>query len=996
MSADIKLKQVQLQLLQENEFLVPDEECNVIIPYVPSGYEDYSNLGFVKGQYKIDNFLTYKRLYTGNDAFIITWKGSTSIAPALNDKGQIHINWNLGEYILGYNEGHSSDVGFENDASFSEYKKHSVSNTLTFRIRADKYDLDENYKYLFYKVPEISKDILYRVVSLETEYIGRVKVCYVLTLQSLQQDLENTGRAKSQNVMSNAPGQGYYDPIVLYEEPQNKVLPFVKIDKERILSVDESKFINNPVKKIVVKMFGLGILMNFTMVGRKIYKNDAMSVYGIPRLVFPMNFKQATTPTLYRTQSAVDNFYFVWGLNPVIQFNKDIFNAIKDMTDVNKTWTQQGIFTLPGQPTIEDGVANTGLQCMITNPKESDGTFKYTLYGYVTPSTETPYPIHNPWEFTINEDIVGDNKGVFGSAIQYVIKKDKTRNIHDYLWDSYWLNKKISVLPLDKKSTLTFGSALGTGFFGLLSGKTAGIIAGSILFSIGLLGTILTDVPKRNLTNTLCGIFPASMLDFMTAEASVSLPKAVTQTAWFKMSYFLNDDEQDFLTFFNTQTMNTSFEATLTDLFEKDGKTYETTLIGQTKHEDGSKIFNDGSQLLIGGGEQLKEIADNDEGFIIDSFNLQSIFSGDFSVEFLDKDREVIWSGVYQSEAKWTGSIREINTWRNTSIYGRENIFLEEPKPWPEQIELAPWSSGVSTITKEINVIENHTYNDNAKKPLKELLSGFAIVENKWPHNPIENETKLNDNKTIIDASPTFTMRKTIQHKNLQNILLVRSSKQIQEQDFWKYYNNIVINCEIDGKQLSFEILNKGVNQEKSTTSQSIEMNAFIGWVKNNDIQQQVTGKSPEFSDNYQYVWYSRREPGPDLGGGLIKQNYYVEQSPSLKITKTTKINTNTTIEFPATGNAYLNINVVLDYVFSANLQEYINNKMELPSGVRTQIDRVECKTMLNVDNLCFGERIEYCEKILLSYETAWSTIRRQKTQSPMSIKIISVTLNKK
>lgn len=991
MSADIKLKNIQLKLLEEFQFLLPKEELNVIIPYVPSGYQDFSNLGNVNGQYNIDNYLTYKRLYTGNDAFIITWKGSTSIDENLDANGQIKINWNIGEYILGFNEGVSSDVGIENDASFSEYKKHSVSNTLTFRIRADEYDLDENYKYLFYKVPEISKDILYRVVSLETEYSGRIPICYVLTLQSLQQDLESTGRAKSQNVMSNAPGQGYYDPIILDKEPTNKVLPFIKIDRDRWLSVDESKFINNPVKKVVVKMFGLSFMMNFTMTGRKIYKNDAMTVFGIPRLIYPINFRQATTPTLYRTQYAVDNFYFVWGLTPVIQFNKDIFDAMKDILDVNKTWTQQGIITLPGEPNIQDGVANTGLQCMVTNPKDNDGTFKYTLYGYVTTLDETPYPIHSPWEFTINEKIVGDNKGVFGSAIEYAVNKNTTRKIHDYLWDSYWLNKKISVLPLDRKSTLTFGSVTGSGLMGILSGGKSifNIILGTALFTIGMLGSILTDVPKRNLTNTICGIFPASMLDFMTAEASVSLPKAVTKTAWFKMSYLLNSEEQDFLTFFNTQTINTSFEASLTDLFKKDGVIYETTLIGQTKKEDGTTIFDSGKQLLISGGEELQEIRDNDEGFIIDSFNLQAIFSGDFSVEFLDKNNNVIWSGVYQSEGKWTGNIREINTWRNTSIYGRENIFLKEPKPWPEQIELAPWSSGISTVTKEINVVESATYDGSDKKPLKELLNSFAIVENKWPHNPIEDEVTINQGNTTIDGSPTFTMRKTINHENLQNILLVRSSKQIQEEDFWKYYRNVVVNCEVDGKAFSFEILNNTMSQETIGTPDTTEVNTYVGWVQDNNIGG-GSGKSPGFIDSLRKSWTTTREPSPD-GGGNIDTTNYAESSRKLPITKSTKITTNTTIEFPTTGNAYLNIGVVLDYVFSAkDIREYTKETDT------SRFETYQQKLNLNIDNLCFGERIYYCEKVVLEYDTQWTTISREKASSPINFKLISVTLNKK
>lgn len=681
MSASIKIKNTIKNFLMENEFLMDKESCNVIIPYVPSGYEAYSNYGFVDGQFKIDNFLTYKRLFTGNDAFIITWKGSTSIAPNLNTNGQIQINWQLGEYILGWNEGLSSDVAIENDASFSEYKKQSATNTLTFRIRADEYDLGEEYKYLFYKVPEVSKDILYRVVSLETEYIGRAKVCYVLRLQSLQQDLESTGRAKSQNVMSNAPGQGYYDPLILQEPKPEDIkdnINFKQIDQTRWLTVDLNKVWNNPCKKVVVKMFGLSFTGPFSMVGRKVYKNGSFNDYGIPRLIFPMNYNQATTPTLYRTQHSEDNFYYGYSFQPTIQFKKEFFDSIKDFLDINKVWPNQGLVYFD---------SDTSGNFTETNPI-SNNQYTYSLFGQIKSvgGTET----YIPWNPTIHKDYEVDTRGTFGTETTYRITKNQ-RAIHDRMWDSYWVQKQISRLPIKRESTITFGSLVGTGALGILSGRKMPMIAGGILFAIGLLGTLVTQVPNKHIGFGISGIIPAALADFMVSEGSVSLPTAVSERKFFKLNYFMNDEEQDFITFFNTQTLNTSFQAELTDLFVKDGVEYETTLIGQTKHENGDLIFSDGRQLLVNGSEKLTSLDNDKVGFIIDSFCFQAIFKGDFSVEFLDSEDRVIWSGVYQSEAKWTGSLREFTTWKNTSIYGRENTFLEEPKPWPEEIKLAPW-----------------------------------------------------------------------------------------------------------------------------------------------------------------------------------------------------------------------------------------------------------------------------------------------------------------
>lgn len=995
MSIDIKLKNLQQKFLSENDFLFPNEEMNVIIPFFPSGYEDYSNLGFVGGQVKIDDFLTYKRIYTGSDSFIVTWKGSTWIEPKLDKKGQIQIGWKLGEYILGWNESLSSDVTIEQDESFTDYKKHISTNTISFRIRADQYDLDENYKYLFYKIPEISNDILYRVVSLETQYIGRVKVCYVLTLQALQQDLESTGSAKSQNVMPNAPGQGYLNPKIVEnvsDEDAKDEKKYQKIDDTRWLTFEGSNFINNPCKKVVVKQYGLSFHLNFTMVGRKISKNTAMTSYGIPRLIFPINFKQATTPTLYRTQQATTNYYFVWGLVPTIQFNKEMFQAIKDMVDVNKVWTQQGIITLPGKPDISDGIANTGLACQITNPKESDGSFKYSLYGFITTSKESPFPIHHPWQFAISEDLEGDNRGVFGSDTTYIVRKDQTRLLHDYLWDSYWLNKKVLVLPIDKKSTLTFGDTLGTGALTLINAKgVKDLILGGALFTIGILGTLLTNVPKKTLSNTVCGIFPASLLDFMTAEASVSLPNAITNTAWFKMSYLLNEESQSFLTFFNTETMNTSFEADLTDLFIKDGNTYETTLIGQTKNEDGTNIFDGEKQLLVNGSETLKAIEDKDVGFIIDSFNLQAMFSGDFTVEFLDVNNNIIWSGSYQSQGKWTNSIREINTWRNTSIYGRENIFLDKPKPWPEEIQLAPWESGIIGVQKDINFESSNSYNGDDRRNFVDLINNdYEVVDNNWPHSkPTETIELWNDN--TIDRFPEFTIKKVVDlGQQTKDIMLVESALPIEQKEFWKYYKDITIGIEVDGKTYEHKIIDQNTN-ESTLTDELDDVKMFIGWADDNRDGNNLDGKDPNFNDSYVDYFYRTREPSPDGTGNTYIEHRAIKSQPvTMKREFTLKVNSE--LKFGDSGNAYIDINnIEILKKYKADMEENKDSYM-IPTTIGTSVTK--SKINLNIQNLCFGRRLTYLEKVVENYETIWNDWSKETINYSTLFKIKYVKLN--
>ena len=135
--------------------------------------------------------------------------------------------------------------------------------------------------------------------------------------------------------------------------------------------------------------------------------------------------------------------------------------------------------------------------------------------------------------------------------------------------------------------------------------------------------------------------------------------------------------------------MATSFEAKITDLFTCErtpNKVLSTINIGQTKTEDGQNILDNGQTFYVDGDCKLLDSYNHYDGYIIDGFKIQAVFNGEISVEFLDINNEVIWSGVYQSEGKWTNSMREIWTEINTSVFGRENVYYTDPIPYPDEI----------------------------------------------------------------------------------------------------------------------------------------------------------------------------------------------------------------------------------------------------------------------------------------------------------------------
>lgn len=676
MSTAMKIKNVERKIKDFNESLTLFEQQFILIPYVPSGYTAYSNFGEVTENYAINEFETYKRYYTGNESFIINWKDSCVFDYSQQNNNEntvesIKIKYQCGDYLMGWLEAADITNSIDTDTSYSEYKSQKNINSIVMRINASKFTLTEEYAFYFYKIPEISNQVLYKVDSIDREFLGNDLMCYVIRLSSLQDALANTGKAKAQNVVPNAPGQGYINPkIISKEELENGLIEYQDykqtLDPNRIIVNDYKKQANNPVKYVVLKMFGLSWLMNVSFVGRRVTLGRDFRDYGVPRLVFPMNFSVPTTYTLYRTQSTETNYYWINEGYPEISFTKEAFDALKDFLSFTSFWTSQGNFFWKNTETLT------------SNPKDEKGNFVFQLYGNLSNSGE-----YVPWTFYFPQKEV-DTSLTYGTAKKYTIGGNKI--VHNHMFDCYWVQKYIKSLPLNKTSTLNFGWTVGSAY----AASTAKNIYSSIaLIVIGISAALIQKAITPRLQG-LYGLFPAELLEFIAAESRDTLINTTatgSNTEYGRLNYLMNNETQDEIKgFFNTNTINTSFEAELTDTITKNGKDYTTDMIGQTVDANGNEILN-GSQLLMDGSYILKSIGPkSDTGFIIDSFNIQAVFKGDFSIEFLDINKEVIWSGVYQSEAKWTNSIREINTWKDTSIFGRENMYMGKPLKWPKAL----------------------------------------------------------------------------------------------------------------------------------------------------------------------------------------------------------------------------------------------------------------------------------------------------------------------
>ena len=731
------------------------KESFVIVPYQVSGFLNYTNNGYNNDNINPNDFETFKRVWTGNDACVLSWKDSVSLIQQPNN--EMEVKFKLGEVFCGAIQTNDSENRIQTDASFSEYKSQDIKKTINFYV--NKYfKITDYYLLMFYKIPEYSGSTLYRLANIERDYVGRELVGYVLTFETINQDLANTGRAKQQNIEPNSPGQGYLECVVkqkdwwdnLPDEVKNNLVAGKDYYEfyDRYITADFEKTKNRPVSKICVKLFGTNILSCVVCEGRPVYRGDSFTKWRAQRLIFPINFSVPTTPNLYATQNNVNNFYF-GGFTPTLEYWKDLMTNMKDnLTPVNK-WNYQGwlLYSLS--------------KLQSTNLKENGG-FKYTLYD----KQWTPHldPI----------DITTD--GVYGCATKYNIGGSK--RIENHMWDNFWTQKQIKTLPINIEENLSYGntimgglSMIGSGLFGL--GKVNPFMnvlkigIGTVLGAIGLAFTLQQKLKKR--LESFRGLIPASIIDFnnqLFGSQQGKIPFNILNTN--------NNTETPNEIFFDGSTINTSFKAELTDRFisEKvkntDGsyKSLSTVNIGQTTFEDGTNILSSGAQYLVDGSETLIPSKDEYEGYIIDSFKIQTVFNGDISVEFLDYNDEVLWSGVYQSEGKWTKSMREVWTEKNTSVFGRENAYFTNPIPYPKEIPNIDGS--LVDVDKLVDfeigstVVSGHRFEN---KTQKNVLIDF---NREWYFNltTLRNQSGLNEYKRM-----NFDFRKSHSIKFQQKII---------------------------------------------------------------------------------------------------------------------------------------------------------------------------------------------------------------------------------
>ncbi len=794
----------------------------VIVPYQHSGQENYTNSGIKEGVRDPNDFETFKQIWTGNDACVLNWKGSVTCNQNPTTK-KLEIEYHLGEVILGELEMDTKDIVVQDDKSFSDYKSQETQISVTMRI-SNHFDLHEGYDFMFFKIPELYGSTLFRIESVNKNYMYDKLLGYVITFRSVNQTYSNSGKARQQNIMPNAPGQGYLECEVkpekwletLGEEEKNKLIPnrdYYALPNGKYITANYQKTMNRPVKKCIVKLLGAGILSSVCFVGRRINEGNSFKDYGEPEMIFPINFTPPTTPTLFRAQSEIQNFYF-GSFSPKVLYIKEFMSNVKDMNAPLNKWNNQGVL----------GIEKSKLK--ETNPQD-DGHYKHSIYGN-TFNTETGDIVRDPWKFELTTK---DIKGLasYGCESYYTIGGNKI--IHDHMWDNYWTQKDMKTLPMSTQSSLGFGwntsSAIGAAI-------TRNFWFGAVLGLVGISGGLIqwATTPKFK---SFRGLISADLIELNDQYSYGNAGGAIA----FNILQSQSKNNPSSI-FFDGSTMMTGIEADLTNKFysTRYGKEFRTGNIGQTVDEQGNNLIPSGDTLLLNGQERLVSMEELDfQGFIIDKIMIQACFDGDISIEFKDNNGEVCWSGVYQSEGKWTGSLREIWTIKNTSVFNRENLFFTEPIPYPKEL---PIPLGENIKTPEINLsytIQDFQFINPYEKFPDKYWDKFVGRNLKGSTNHIGQAGTPID----IDTVSIYDVQQSIDTKTIYKQKLWDFTDLINNYDkFKKYYPKIELwgnsknyfSLGIRGSSTSYYNKIEVASQfnKESVNIENIELNNWYEW----------------------------------------------------------------------------------------------------------------------------------------------------------------------
>jgi len=602
-----------------------------------------------------------------------------------------------------------------------------------------------------------------------------------ITFSSINDKISHSGLAVRQFIQTSAPGEGYCFPKITYDEKLNK----------GIVELDEILLKDPGVRAMAVKFYGNPIFFDMPVIGRPIIKGQFNQKVMNSRDLLMYNIYPCP-PDKVNTYAAPEvSWYNVQGIQPTMITGYEDWK--KDMESRYDFWKQKNsegiVITDPATTSSTNSSVGRNI-----HTEDKDSKFYWSKNWKITP----------PNKIKVNSGTVDNiistqassyfrRKDEFGNTVgqvQFEYNKMGTSNVWDILNINNFINRQITVLPLNYTQKLVFNP------FTIPGG--VGKFLNFISFGIPWGWVINQDEKTWPNFQWLNGFMSANIYSFYNDAFWSEKSKG---KGYLPFEIFREQGNDKVGAIFGANATSLGFTTLLTDkiqgnVLEKDGKpteriTYSTYNLKQLNPKTNRiYLINELIRAIDAQTPVSDSEKDNDCEFlqtpdgtncsyIIDMFSIQALYKGNFEIIFYadnpytnneeDYLRLSIWSFRGKTKSVLNNYLRDMTTNYKTSFLLPHDY--EIPTFNYPQYVLPPVPYNYPEYTKDI-------WDANVIQPLKTKIivnphcinRGNLFLDNLYDgYYEIEIDLKQID-PTIQSISKFISSYKTIEISNLNNL----------------------------------------------------------------------------------------------------------------------------------------------------------------------------------------------------------------------------------
>lgn len=589
-----------------------------IFPFeLTMGYVNSTETGLSGNNINISDYSTFSRIFTGLENTLAKWEDAYEVKKVNDTDLFLTKEYKVGRIIKGISNSLNSSANFELSSISSDFIQENTDETVAV-MTYDNWDHEADTIKLFI-IPERKFNKWLFVESATKYFTNDGKYSYtMINFRTLNSKIAKSGRAIEEFVQRAAPGEGYAYPV------QNEKGEWV---------VDDIRSRDIPITSMQIEMSGAAAINSIVAYGRPTITETINGVeqtifnpkIHAPRLLLPFRL-ETPIPSPLNTRPSAETDYYIGDFTPTLQTQykswKEQFTNSYDLTARNQ---YEGVLT-----------GGTLADLRSSNPIDSKGTHTHTL-----------------WDKNFFKNIA--NKTYDTSADRFTensITLNGDYTVSEIMSHNHFLFSYITTLPLTIQQNVAWNLASIPLVGGFLSKITGGVDIGWNDKSIRL------GMPDVKL------IMPASIAEY---GAVLKGDGTASTDTWIPLETFTGDRKDEATEFSGINATGTIFKIQFTDRFEKtiDGVKHIFNL--NDLMQDMPAVDDDGKPIAKPSGKLIwtadcKTVARNSSGFVIDAINFKALAKMDYRASFYSNDIPT-WSGTYQTQAKFTGSIRD---WTNT------------------------------------------------------------------------------------------------------------------------------------------------------------------------------------------------------------------------------------------------------------------------------------------------------------------------------------------